>query len=1121
MIASALGGNLYAQFDGAKTYVISNEKDATVFMQDNGTGIVAAGSFNSNSYWVFEATANTDCYYVKNAVTEMYMQSTKTSGESVATGTTPVEICVKLCSVEGDGMYGFASTDQDTYDFTSGTIGANWDNSRVQGYAATAGTNHKSFWKVVEQAIPEPVDDPDDLASLTGTIITAGSDIYLYNIDKDVWLQNNDWNTSYWTTRAEAGTRGFDIALSISDGGWVMNPKFGKNHSINYSGYYLDTDQAKSIWEFTPTVRDGYQNVYQITSSTTHLSVNDSKSLVADGSAQDWQIFTRAERIAQMTSATSSIDASWLIKSPDFANEDERFSAWAITTPMDGAGYAREGDNSPSYNCNRVLRISKARGASVMQTIENIPNGYYALSAQGAYSPSAFELGPTNRRNWETDNLPIGAHLYMNGEIIDLPCIYSEGKLASESGFQKSVSGKDGEPTKYFPGGINQISRDIFDGYYKTGTIIVNVTDGTLTIGVVCDDTELDGNGREWFVVDNFKLTYYGDLGAALSSAIAEGEAFNGNTTEALSNALASAIATGKTVLSSSTNPTEIIEAAEAIKTALANAEAVDLSGSFIRQDKNDVGYKVLSGGNGWGDSPVAGLVDNDATTKFGTGNQGDAWAVIVSDKPVAVKQYSFVTGGDTYDYPARNPRSWKLEGSNDNQTWTIIDQHNDYDAYKIHSVNKEEFTFDVNDAATYQIFKFTATSLGDAFQLGEFWINEQTHTWGEPTITPSTCTVQGKREWVCSDCKTLKTETLPLAEHTYANGVCTNCGAKVSEPVLLANGQTNPYAIKFRHVAGSENAVEIETGWSTPAFDDSAWDELIMPIGSNGYDDGAHSGAKYNTLWFNEYNTYWFRRTFEIANPATISKLTVKALHDDDYQVFVNGTKVADATGWTEGVSWVTIEVDPALLVEGTNVLAVYIEQNWGGAYCDFGLEAQVTAPVVISDALYTTFVAPFDVDFTGSEVSAFAAQKNTTYVHLEPVTTVPAGVAVVLKADAAGTYTVPKTTDADLGTTNDLIASTGVTSDGTFYALANKSHGVGFYPVQSGVEVRAGKGYLVISSGVKEFYGFNDDADGIKAIDNGELTIDNAAIYNLAGQRLNKVQKGINIVNGKKILK
>ena len=44
-------------------------------------------------------------------------------------------------------------------------------------------------------------------------------------------------------------------------------------------------------------------------------------------------------------------------------------------------------------------------------------------------------------------------------------------------------------------------------------------------------------------------------------------------------------------------------------------------------------------------------------------------------------------------------------------------------------------------------------------------------------------------------------------------------------------------------------------------------------------------------------------------------------------------------------------------------------------------------------------------------------------------------------------------------------------------------------------------------------------DDATGIEAIDNGQLTIDNK-IYNLAGQRIQKMQKGVNIVNGKKIL-
>jgi hypothetical protein len=43
-----------------------------------------------------------------------------------------------------------------------------------------------------------------------------------------------------------------------------------------------------------------------------------------------------------------------------------------------------------------------------------------------------------------------------------------------------------------------------------------------------------------------------------------------------------------------------------------------------------------------------------------------------------------------------------------------------------------------------------------------------------------------------------------------------------------------------------------------------------------------------------------------------------------------------------------------------------------------------------------------------------------------------------------------------------------------------------------------------------------------GIEAIDNGQLTIDNdkTEIFNLAGQKMSKLQRGVNIVNGKKVL-
>lgn len=180
----------------------------------------------------------------------------------------------------------------------------------------------------------------------------------------------------------------------------------------------------------------------------------------------------------------------------------------------------------------------------------------------------------------------------------------------------------------------------------------------------------------------------------------------------------------------------------------------------------------------------------------------------------------------------------------------------------------------------------------------------------------------------------------------------------------------------------------------------------------------------------------------------------------------------------------------------------------------------AEATETVTIGEALYATYVAPVDVDFTGAEVSAFAAQAMDGYVHLEPVTTVPAGTAVVVKADAAGTYNVNTTTGASLGATNELIAATAdVTADGTQYILAKQDDEVGFAKATTGSTIAAGKGYLQFTTAVKAFYPFaGNDATGISGIEaiNGD-----APIYNVAGQRLGKMQKGINIVGGKKVLK
>ena len=154
------------------------------------------------------------------------------------------------------------------------------------------------------------------------------------------------------------------------------------------------------------------------------------------------------------------------------------------------------------------------------------------------------------------------------------------------------------------------------------------------------------------------------------------------------------------------------------------------------------------------------------------------------------------------------------------------------------------------------------------------------------------------------------------------------------------------------------------------------------------------------------------------------------------------------------------------------------------------------VRATVEVSDAKYATFVAPFDVDFTQSEASAFAAKLKDDYVQLTPVTTVPAGTAVIVKAEE-GTYTVPLTTDAVLGTENELVAATAdVVTDGTQFVLAKVDGKVGFSRATG--TIAAGKGYLVLDAAVKAFYPLEDeDATGIGKIQNSESMIHNGASY------------------------
>lgn len=177
-----------------------------------------------------------------------------------------------------------------------------------------------------------------------------------------------------------------------------------------------------------------------------------------------------------------------------------------------------------------------------------------------------------------------------------------------------------------------------------------------------------------------------------------------------------------------------------------------------------------------------------------------------------------------------------------------------------------------------------------------------------------------------------------------------------------------------------------------------------------------------------------------------------------------------------------------------------------------------------VNSAAQYGTFCAPFDVTIP-EDVQAFTIDgiaENGTLTLVEQQSTIPAHTPVIVYSESASDINAVQFGVATAGnpTSNYL---TGVYTDTEApvgsYVLQNQGGRVGFYQVQAGTQpwVRANRAYLTpASANVKAFY--MDDATAIQTVE--ELLSGKAEIYDLAGRRQQKLQKGINIVGGKKVL-
>ena len=143
--------------------------------------------------------------------------------------------------------------------------------------------------------------------------------------------------------------------------------------------------------------------------------------------------------------------------------------------------------------------------------------------------------------------------------------------------------------------------------------------------------------------------------------------------------------------------------------------------------------------------------------------------------------------------------------------------------------------------------------------------------------------------------------------------------------------------------------------------------------------------------------------------------------------------------------------------------------------------------------------------------------------HVNLLPVTEAPANTPVLLKAEP-GAYNLTVIASAESVGTNKLRRSDGTATtneDYDVYALAKKNGVVGFYKVQAGVTVPAGKCYLSVAkstepSSARDFLGFiEENATRINAVENGQSTDE---VFDLQGRQIKNPTKGLYIKNGKK---
>jgi hypothetical protein len=182
------------------------------------------------------------------------------------------------------------------------------------------------------------------------------------------------------------------------------------------------------------------------------------------------------------------------------------------------------------------------------------------------------------------------------------------------------------------------------------------------------------------------------------------------------------------------------------------------------------------------------------------------------------------------------------------------------------------------------------------------------------------------------------------------------------------------------------DNGSNQSNAWRTLNYEDDGWASGPAQLGYGDGDEATEVG--YGTNAANKYITTYFRNTFNVPDRSAFTNLILRLIRDDGVVVYLNGievfrnnmpggainylTEAPLSIGGSGETTILTTNVNPALLFNGANVLAVEIHQDSvGSSDISFDLElndGRDDSPrvAIISPANNSAIAAPGNVTIT-----------------------------------------------------------------------------------------------------------------------------------------------------------